>query len=169
MPKPTAIILVHPGSLLTHSMPERFEDALQDFENHDGPRIVIDGFLSDGLGRYNLRIWSAMVEAVGRGDFAMRLWGCDSGEAPFPGWSGYGSEANGIPERFDGQVAAAAALASLLDNHDVVATGAWATADGSSGCVNSVIGALQEAGWRGDAKILDSALLEDDLEYGIAP
>lgn len=164
-----AVILVHPGSLIANAGTDRMEDALRDFSDHAGPKIVIDGFLSDRMHGFDRWISEALDSAALRGNPALRLWGCDAGEEPYPGWEGRGLPDQNILPIYDSQTSAARAIASLLQGYDVLLTGAWATRDESSGCINSVIDGLRDVGWMGDAEILPSSLYEDDPEFGCAP
>lgn len=160
MPRPV-FILVHPGSLAAHGGSDAIEDVVREFERHDGPLVVIDGLLSDKLAPFEDRLGRALEAAEAKGEIALRLWGCDSGEPPFPGWRGYASSGAAVDLVHADQEEAAGRIAPLLRSRDAVLTGAWATHDDSSGCVNSVSRAMRASGWPGRHTISDSALFEE--------
>lgn len=163
MPQPV-FILVHPGSLATHAGSHALDDAIRELETHNGPLVIIDGFLSDKMNPFEFRLLRAFERAVARGDFVVRLWGCDGGEKPFKNWPGYASHGIVIDHIHPDQEVAAAFLAPIVRSHDAILTGAWATHDGSSGCVNSVGKAMVQAGWPGVYRISDTALYEDEID-----
>lgn len=144
------LILVHPGSMygsaraaLGYSEARAGrEDVLYEVHAHQGGIVVIDGMLSDEIpGKDNLIITEAIARAAGHGLPALRLWGCDAGEAPFEGWVGIGAG----PLTFTSQQEAAAAIADQLGAQPILVTGAWASHEKSEGCVNSVADTLREA------------------------
>lgn len=102
--------------------------------------VVIDGMLSDAIPRdVNHLIDDALKRAEAAGLPAIRAWGCDAGEKPYPGWIGHG----GYPV-YGSQSAAADPIAyTLRDAAKIVCSGAWATHDGSEGCVNDVADTLR--------------------------
>jgi len=148
------LVLVHPGSMMGSARMNlgRFEadaarDAvLEEVISHEGGLIVIDGSFSDELqGNPGHLISGALAAAKARGEIALRLWGCDGGEAPYQGWEGLGELACGLVH--DGQCEAASALVAqgILDGaRPIVATGAWASDDGTDGCVTSVADRLRD-------------------------
>lgn len=147
---PETLILVHPGSMCGSARMQmgRLEadaaraEVLERVRSHDGPLFVIDGALSDELSASeNALIEAALCRSEAAGHPAGRLWGCDSGEAPFPGWSG--RRADRGPLVFDGQRAAAEALAPSLPAGPVLITGAWAGSNADQGCVNAVANAVR--------------------------
>lgn len=163
MTRRQALILVHPGSLAAHGGQAALEAAVRELETHPGPCFVIDGFLSDKTSRFDGRIARAITERLEAGSAAARLWGCDAGEQPFPGWPGADlPQLAGTGAIFDSQEEAATALAPFLRGYDLLLSGAWATRDDSSGCVNSVGEALKDAGFAGTVTISDNALFEED-------
>lgn len=148
------LILVHPGSMMGSARMNlgKFEadaarDAvLEEVISHEGGLIVIDGAFSDELqGNPEHLISGALAAARGRGELALRLWGCDAGEAPYRGWEGLGELACGLVH--DGQCEAATALVEqgVLDGtRPILVTGAWASDDGTDGCVTSVADRLRD-------------------------
>lgn len=175
------LILVHPGSMMGSARmnlgklnADAARDAvLEEVISHEGGFIVIDGALSDELsGNPGHLIAGALAAAKSRGDPALRLWGCDAGETPYASWQGFGAIEGGIVH--DGQCEAAAALvrAGVLDaRRPIVVTGAWASDDGTDGCVNSVADQLRDLlGSAARISISEHALRlslddpEDDLE-----
>lgn len=158
----TAYILVHPGSFISHRGSFDFEAILGEMAHRDGPVFVIDGFLSDVMAPFNAEIAQILANVAGKGYPAARLWGCDAGEKPYSGWPGYLSPGLDIPAVYGGQQKAAAAIAPTLAGMNVFLSGAWATRDDSSGCVNSVGQALENAGWTGRWDISDLSLFEED-------
>lgn len=146
------LILVHPGSMCGSARMQlgrveadaAREEVLDRVGSHEGPLFVIDGALSDELSdRENVLIDGAVRRAAEAGRPAGRLWGCDSGEAPYPRWPGFRTDAG--PLVFDGQEAAATQLAPTLPDGPVLVTGAWAGSNASDGCVNSVANAVRAA------------------------
>lgn len=162
MPRP-AFILVHPGSLAAHATSGALDDAIRELEAHDGPLVVIDGFLSDKVAPFEDRLDRAFRAAEAKGEFVLRLWGCDGGEAPFTGWKGYASPGVAIDLVHSDQEEAAKRLAPILRSRDAILSGAWASYADDTGCVNSVASALKRAGWPGSHTISDTALFEDEL------
>lgn len=157
MTAPSAYILVHPGSFIAHCGDAAFEEILAEMGHHVGPVYLIDGFLSDKTAPHDAKISEILELSRGRGFDSGRLWGCDAGEDPFPGWSGLDEEIH------DSQQDAAASLSTRIAGMDLQLSGAWATRDGSSGCVNSVAQALRDAGWSGTSRISDLSLFEEDV------
>ncbi|MEP3665823.1 MAG: hypothetical protein ABJN42_03705 [Roseibium sp.] len=162
-------VLVHAGALFTSARGQvdacDIEDAingiLSDIASAEG-LVVIDGMLSDAIPRVmNAAIEEKLMEAAAAGKPAYRLWGCDAGEHPFPGWESFGDLPSPVG---DGQEEMAERVAPHLKGcNDILVTGAWATSDGSSGCVCSVVDALRLSGLTG-VRLSDSALLEPDWD-----
>ena len=157
-----ALILVHPGSLAAHGGSCALDDAVREIENHDGPIVVIDGFLSDKTAPYDDRLRAAFSRAEQIGHFALRLWGCDGGEHPFAQWPGYKTPGISIQMVHNCQEKAAAQLSEILSGRNAVLSGAWATYDQTSGCVTSVGQALKRAGWAGTYTMSENVLYEED-------
>jgi hypothetical protein len=161
MSNPSAYILVHPGSLVAHAGLAALDAAVEELEAHFGPIIIIDGFLSDLTAPRDEKIMRALQAADARGHLALRVWGCDSGEEPFDRYFPFIQSGIDLPYAFYGQEEAAAAIATHLNVLEIELSGAWATDDDSSGCVNSVATAIKNTGWNGTASIRASALFED--------
>lgn len=164
------LILVHPGSLCgsARSMIGKYEaDAARDLilhevQTHSGGLIVIDGSLSDELSRAeNDLIDLALMRNEAEGYVAMRLWGCDSGEPPYADWQSFGMARQDAV--FDSQQDAISTVAHKFAGRNVIVTGAWASVDGSTGCVCSVVDALHEDPANGiTAAVSSCALMEPD-------
>lgn len=167
----STLILVHPGSLCgsARSILGRLDanaardEILFEVSQHQGDLVVIDGSLSDELSRgENETIEASLARVEADGHLALRIWGCDSGEAPYIGWKATGLQ--GRHAVFDGQEEAAAAIADILGSGEISVTGAWATQDGSTGCVCSVRDALVDTlGDIGCITISETALMEPDF------
>jgi hypothetical protein len=167
---PEVLVLVHPGSMcgsarmfLGKSEADGARSAvLEEVAAHLGPIVVIDGFLSDELTSTEQAIIDeALSSNADAGHLAVRLWGCDAGEAPYPGWAPFGASMEGAV--FEGQEKAATAIAPRLADHRIFVTGAWATEDLSSGCASSVLVALREAlGDAAEVEHSDNVLYEPD-------
>jgi hypothetical protein len=140
------------------------EEVLHEVATHTGDLIVIDGFLSDELSDQEAEIIeTSLIENEAEGHLALRVWGCDAGEDPYLYWRGFGLE--GRHATFDGQEEAAKAVSEMIQDGDVVITGAWVRDDLSSGCATSVMLALKEVlGERCDVTMSDCALREPDEE-----
>lgn len=150
MTAPETLVLVHPGSMCGSARMQLGraaadagrEEVLDRVREHEGPLLVIDGALSDELTpAENALIDRAVLQAGYRGHLAARVWGCDSGEPPYPRWAGFRSDDGRLV--FDGQEAAATDLAPRLAEGPVLVTGAWAGSNASDGCVNSVANAIR--------------------------
>ncbi|MFX4299989.1 hypothetical protein [Pseudosulfitobacter pseudonitzschiae] len=162
------LILVHPGSLCgsARAMLGKYdadaarEEILYQVSHHHGPLVVIDGSFSDELSRAeNELIETSLARNEALGYLALRIWGCDAGDAPYIGWKPTGLM--GKHAVFDGQEEAACSIADLIDTPIIEITGAWATEDRSSGCVCSVHDALVSVhGPARDIRVSDMALME---------
>ena len=121
--------------------------------------VVIDGMLSDAIPRdVNRLIDAALARAETAGMPAIRAWGCDAGEAPYPGWIGHG----GYPV-YGSQAEAADPIAYTLRGASrIVCSGAWATRDGSEGCVNDVADTLRARLPHVDITVSPDALYVED-------
>lgn len=171
------LILVHPGSLCgsARAMLGKYdadaarEEILYEVSHHHGPLVIIDGSFSDELSRAeNELIETSLARNEALGHLALRIWGCDAGEAPYIGWKPTGLA--GKHAVFDGQEEAACAIADILDTGQILITGAWATEDGSSGCVCSVRDALiASLGPDRNIEISETALMEPDCDLPTEP
>lgn len=170
-PDAPLLVVVHPGSLFGSADmnigPEAAGEArrrvFEEIYTHDGPIVVIDGALSDEISPSDRAILEeALEDAACNRDLAMRLWGDDAGMAPPSDWSGRGRLPGSPSLAFDSQMDAARALLQgfpdLLARRRCVVTGAWASDDGMSGCVNAVADVLREmAGPGGDIRVSEAA------------
>jgi hypothetical protein len=146
-----AVVVVHPGSIFVSGAAEIAEGKLAGIIEglHEEIReadalVVIDGMFSSAI-PFDLQreIAGKLDAAVGNQEVGARVWGCDSGEGPYPAWQG---RDGGFGLRHPDQGAAARAAANFLIAADeVIVTGAWATRDGDSGCVCDVADALRDA------------------------
>jgi hypothetical protein len=144
------LILVHPGSMCGSARMQLGKreadmaraDVLDRVASHEGALLVIDGALSDEISSAeNGVIDAAVLRAAEAGHISGRVWGCDSGESPFPAWSGFRTDAGQLI--FEGQEQAATDLAPVLPAAPVMVTGAWAGSNEDDGCVNSVANAVR--------------------------
>jgi len=144
------LILVHPGSMCGSARMQLGKreadmaraDVLERVACHKGALLVIDGALSDELSpAENALIDAALRRTAEAGHLSGRIWGCDSGEAPFPAWSGSRSDEGRLI--FEGQEPAATDLAPVLPVGPILVTGAWAGSNEDDGCVNSVANAVR--------------------------
>lgn len=165
----TILIVVHPGSFFS-SARNMVDDRLWNARHYDLMReimqarnlIVIDGFLSDTIPASDAEdIQSALERCKAGGGLALRAWGCDAGEKPYPGWKPFGTDPVTIARS---QEEAARFFSWRIGDRPVELTGAWATHDGESGCVNSVADALRAARPGITTRILESAIFEEDIE-----
>ena len=168
----TTLILVHPGSVFTSARsqidPRQFEacvDGMEEALERCTGLVVIDGSLSDGIpAEFDKLISARLADLASKDCPALRVWGCDSGEPPYPAWRPFGD----VEPVHDGQEAAAAAVAPQLYGEGVIlCTGAWATRDDSGGCVNSVRDEIAVCLRVVSPVFIDrSAVFEDYLEWG---
>ncbi|WP_380059006.1 hypothetical protein ACFE33_15795 (plasmid) [Falsihalocynthiibacter sp. SS001] len=174
-PRRKALVLVHPGSLFgsgdfnvgRRAAGNCREHIRNQLLAHEGQLVIIDGYLSDEIteefeeaiqiGLDNALIAAHRAERL-EPMSALRIWGCDGGEAPFSGWEGFGSEC--LPHVFNDQMAAAKVLCQYLTADEIEVTGAWATEDGRWGCVNSVAEVLRTGLPDTKVRISETALFE---------
>lgn len=170
--EPETLILVHPGSMCGSARMQlgrvqadaAREEVMERVRSHDGPLFVIDGALSDELSvRENRLIEEAVRRSAASGHPAGRLWGCDSGETPFPGWAGLRTDGGLMV--FDGQEAAAEAIAPALPDGPVLVTGAWAGSNLDEGCVNAVANAIRAVLGREARAGIDETALRMPAEF----
>lgn len=168
MEKPlNTLIVTHPGSLFGSAefntgrvvaSKVRLQ-VLEQIRAHRGHFIVIDGFLSDEIQPwFNSALTDALEQARGDGAKSFRIWGCGSGARPFASWRSYGDVGQPI---FFRQGEAALWISSWLTSEQVEVTGAWATADGSSGSINDVCDVLRRAPGIENVVVSDSALFQE--------
>lgn len=179
---PKTLVLVHPGSLFG-SADWRFGRDARQYRNaiaqqileHEGNFVVIDGFLSDEIYTnfddvIETGLSNAVLTASRAGCLnavsAVRLYGCDSGEPPFEDWED--CSARCLSKGFTGQAHAAEFLSDHLKTSAIEVTGAWATLDDSSGCVNDVAAVLRSQMPDVDVRISKTALFEE-YEDGALP
>jgi len=149
------LVLVHPGSMMGSARMNlgRFEadaarDAvLEEVISHEGGLIVIDGSFSDELqGNPGHLISGALAAAKARGEIALRLVGMVTEEKRR---TRAGKALESWPAAWSMTVKCEAASAlvaqGILDGaRPIVATGAWASDDGTDGCVTSVADRLRD-------------------------
>lgn len=179
---PKTLVLVHPGSLCG-SADWRFGRDARQYRNaiaqqileHDGNFVVIDGFLTDEIYRsFDDVIETGLSNAVQAASrtgclnsvSAVRLYGCDTGEPAFEEWED--CSAHCLSDDFTGQAHAAEFLSDQLKTSAIEVTGAWATLDGSSGCVNNVAAVLRSQMPHVNVRISQTALFEE-YEDGALP
>lgn len=166
-----ALVLVHPGSMCGSARMElgKLEadgaraEVMEALRAHDGPIVVIDGGLSDELSAgEEMIIQTALDEAASNGHTALRIWGCDAGDPPFPGWEG--RSPGSFPRVTGHQNEAAVAVAPFLEGCRITVTGAWVEREESGvGCVNGVTKVLRETlGENADVDICDTAIRAPD-------
>lgn len=163
----TAVILVHPGSVFVSGAAEvadwKIAEVIEGLERdleRSTSLIVIDGCFSDAVPRdLEECITRALARCRAVQEVSARVWGCDSGEGPYAGWQGL---EGGFGLRHpDQEFAARAALAFLPHVPDILVTGAWATRDGSSGCVNNVAQTLRKGLPNCAVRVSPNALYEE--------
>lgn len=159
-------VVVHAGAYFTSAQEQVDRDDLaiaiadlKDFICAADGIVVIDGMLSDAIPRdVNRLIDEALTRAEAAGLPAIRAWGCDSGEEPYPGWRGHG----GYPVYGSQSEAADPIAYTLRDAAEIVCSGAWATHDGSEGCVNDVADTLRARLPHIDITVSPDALYVED-------
>jgi len=167
------LVLVHPGSFFGSGAdqvdPDVFancREALEcDLEACEGI-VVVDGFLSDAIPHDVDFMIRETLERCRRSDAtAIRAWGCDAGESPYAAWEGVGPVILA-----DGPEEAGSRLAAYLPpSCGIVLTGAWATRNGRSGCVNAVADGLMSELPYARITISEKALYEEFLEEEPSP
>lgn len=162
------LILVHPGSACGSAdynvgwgIAGRVRGDIQEkLEAWEGHVVVLDGYLSVEIYRgFADQITRALRRARESGALGLRLWGDDAGEDPYDDWQGLSR--NNQPAIFENQEDAARWLATWLQSEEIVVTGAWATKDGRSGCVNAVVDVLRERLPYADVQVCASALYQE--------
>lgn len=156
-------ILVHPGSFFVSGMAQvasgTFSMAtfqlIEDLETADRI-IVIDGAMSSDLPDW---VENLLADQAGEGRIT-RIWGCDSGEEPFDGWANLVGAIDCVAESQSEAIEMLFDRAPVVGN--VICVGAWATRDGTSGCVNDVADKLRELGLS-EVTISSGCLFDEDI------
>ena len=87
------------------------------------------------------------------------MYGCDTGEVAYDGWQENRSYC--LDKYFDGPDDAAEFLSEHLETSEITVTGAWATLDDSSGCVNGVAQTLRSLMPNIQVRISETAIFEE--------
>ncbi len=172
---PKTLVLVLPGGMfgsaesqLGRKAREYRNAVAEEILSHDGHFAVIDGFLSDeiqsGFDDVIEKGLSNAILAAERMGYpnsisAVRMYGCDTGEVAYDGWQENRSYC--LNEYFDGPDDAAEFLSRHLKTSEVTVTGAWATLDDSSGCVNGVAQTLRSLMPNTQVRISETAIFEE--------
>jgi len=172
---PKTLVLVLPGSMfgsaesqLGRKAREYRNAVAEEILSHDGHFAVIDGFLSDEIQRgfddvIEKGLSNAILAAERMGCLnsvsAVRMYGCDTGETAYDGWQENRSYC--LDENFDGPDDAAEFLSRHLETSEITVTGAWATLDDSSGCVNGVAQTLRSLMPNTQVRISETAIFEE--------
>ena len=174
---PKTLVLVLPGSLfgsaksvLGYVAANKYIDAIaRQILDHDGNFVVIDGFLSDEISRgfddiIETGLSNAIVAATQAECFnsvsAVRMYSCDTGDPAYHGWEVGRSHC--LQKDFASQSDAVKFLSGRLQTSAIEVTGAWATLDDSSGCVNHVAAVLRSHMPHISVRISETALF---VEY----
>lgn len=174
---PKTLILVLPGSLfgsaksvLGYVAVSKIRNAIaKQILDHDGNFVVIDGFLSDEIHQgfddvIEKGLSNAVVAATRAGCLnlvsAVRMYGCDNGGPAYDGWEDGRSHC--LRKDFDRHTDAVKFLSRRLQTSAIQVTGAWATLDDSSGCVNHVAALLRSLMPHISVRISETALF---VEY----
>ena len=182
---PKTLVLVLPGSMFGSAESQlgpkarEYRSAVaEEILSHEGYFAVIDGFLSDEIQRefddvIDRGLSNAIIaaERVGcqNSVSAVRMYGCDTGESAYDGWQENRSCC--LDKYFDGPDDAAQFLSRHLETSGITVTGAWATLDDSSGCVNGVAQTLRSLMPNIQVRISETAIFEEyeDGELGGRP
>ena len=172
---PKTLVLVLPGSMfgsaesqLGRKAREYRNAVAEEILSHDGHFAVIDGFLSDEIQRgfddvIEKGLSNAILAAERMGCLnsvsAVRMYGCDTGESAYDGWQENRSYC--LDKNFDGPDDAAEFLSRHLETSEITVTGAWATLDDSSGCVNGVAQTLRSLMPNTQVRISETAIFEE--------
>lgn len=172
---PKTLVLVLPGSMfgsaesqLGRKAREYRNAVAEEILSHDGYFAVIDGFLSDEIQRgfddvIERGLSNAILAAERVGCLnsvsAVRMYGCDTGESAYAGWQENRSCC--LDKYFDGPDDAAEFLSEHLETSEITVTGAWATLDDSSGCVNGVAQTLRSLMPNIQVRISETAIFEE--------
>jgi len=172
---PKTLVLVLPGSMfgsaesqLGRKAREYRNAVAEEILSHDGHFAVIDGFLSDeiqsGFDDVIEKGLSNAILAAERMGYpnsisAVRMYGCDTGEVAYDGWQENRSFC--LDKYFDGPDDAAQFLSRYLETSEITVTGAWATLDDNSGCVNGVAQTLRSLMPNIQVRISETAFFEE--------
>jgi hypothetical protein len=172
---PKTLVLVLPGSMfgsagsqLGRKAREYRNAVAKEILSHDGHFAVIDGFLSDEIQRgfddvIEKGLSNAILAAERMGCLnlvsAVRMYRCDTGESAYDGWQENRSYC--MDKNFDGPDDAAEFLSSHFETSEITVTGAWATLDDSSGCVNGVAQTLRSLMPNTQARISETVIFEE--------
>ena len=172
---PKTLVLVLPGSMfgsaesqLGRKAREYRNAVAEEILSHDGHFAVIDGFLSDeiqsGFDDVIEKGLSNAILAAERMGYpnsisAVRMYGCDTGEVAYDGWQENRSFC--LDKYFDGPDDAAQFLSRYLETSEITVTGAWATLDDNSGCVNGVAQTLRSLMPNIQVRISETAIFEE--------
>lgn len=179
---PKTLVLVLPGSMFGSAESQlgrkarQYRDAIaEEILSHDGHFVVIDGFLSDEIQRgFDDVIEKGLANAIVAAEraeclnsvSAIRMYGCDTGEPAYDGWQDNRSHC--LIKDFQGPDDASKFLSNQLETSEIAVTGAWATLDDSSGCVNEVAQTLRSLMPDTRVRISGTAIFEEyqdgDLE-----
>ena len=172
---PETLVLVLPGSMFGSAESQlgrkarEYRNAIaEEILSHDGHFAVIDGFLSDEIQRgFDDVIEKGLANAILAAErmgcpssiSAVRMYGCDTGEVAYDGWQENRSYC--LDRYFDGPDDAAEFLSEHLETSEITVTGAWATLDDSSGCVNGVAQTLRSLMPNIQVRISETAIFEE--------
>ncbi|WP_340249766.1 hypothetical protein [Sulfitobacter pontiacus] len=172
---PKTLVLVLPGSMFGSAESQlgrkarEYRNAIaEEILSHDGHFAVIDGCLSDEIQRgfddvIEKGLSNAILAAERMGCpnsiSAVRMYGCDTGEVAYDGWQENRSYC--LDKYFDGPDDAAEFLSEHLETSEITVTGAWATLDDSSGCVNGVVQTLRSLMPNIQVRISETAIFEE--------
>lgn len=172
---PKTLVLVLPGGMfgsaesqLGRKAREYRNAVAEEILSHEGHFAVIDGFLSDEIQRgfddvIEKGLSNAILAAERAGCLnsvsAVRMYGCDTGESAYDGWQENRSCC--LDKYFDGPDDAAEFLSEHLETSEITVTGAWATLDDSSGCVNGVAQTLRSLMPNTQVRISETAIFEE--------
>ena len=174
------LVVVHPASLMSNAehwiCPEILSTCRTNICNqiraHEGNIIILesnypfepDELLEDAL---QTGLENAVGVATDYGCLnpasALRIWGADEQTPPFGQYTGSGSWY--IPRVYTRQQRISSFLCNHLQTDDIEITGAWATLDDSTGCVNAVAKSFRLGMPNVKVRISETALFEE-YEHG---
>lgn len=174
------LVVVHPASLSSSAehwicpdiINECRENISDQIRGHRGNIVILDStypferdeLLEDAL---HIGLENAVTTATHHGCLnpvsALRIWGTDEQTPPFDGYTGSATWC--IPRLFTRQIRITAFLCKQLQTDQIEVTGAWATLDNSSGCVNAVANSFRRGMPNSKVRISETALFEE-YEHG---